>query len=134
MHCNGKRAVDVNATARVGRDRDLEPGLATVDRRREHAKVGGEPAQRDASKSGFFEVTHQTGRRAMVVLEESRIGVDRRSEALSEHELGMRYIEIGMEGCSSRALHAVVGPQDLLAIRDIDRVEGLLAEMRAGKG
>src|ERR1700730_18915433 len=100
MHCNGKRAVDVNATARVGRDRDLEPGLATVDRRREHAKVGGEPAQRDAFKSAFFKVTHQTGWCATIVFEESRVGVDRRSEALSEHELGMRYIEIGMKVCS----------------------------------
>jgi len=54
---------------------------------------------------------------------------------LSEfYELGMRDIEIGMEGCSSSALHAVVGPQGLLAIRDIDRGEGTLARVRTGEG
>src|SRR5690242_3224708 len=46
----------------------------------------------------------------------------------------MRDIEIVMKVRSSRSLHTVVGPQDLLAIRDIDRVEWIFARMGTGEG
>ena len=43
-HCPVERAVDVDAAARSGHDRDFEPGLTAIDRRIEHAKISGEAA------------------------------------------------------------------------------------------
>src|SRR5207244_1322003 len=59
---------------------------------------------------------------------------DRPPEALSQNELGMRRFETGVERRALRPLHAVVRPQDLLAIGGLDNLEGLFAGMRTGKG
>src|SRR5215467_6635115 len=45
----------------------------------------------------------------------------------------MRDIETGVKRAALRSLHAMVRPQNLLAIRHLDRVERLLAGMRTGE-
>src|SRR5215468_3372579 len=128
-HCTRKRAFDVDAAARTGHDRDFEPCPAPVDRRIKNAEIGGEAAHCDTFKSAFLQITTEPRRRATVVFEERRIGVDLGSEALSQHELGMRDIEAAMEGRSGRSLYTVIRPQDLPAIKNINRVERLFAGM-----
>src|SRR5271169_1711304 len=86
-HCPVERAVDVDAAARIGYDGNREPCLTAVDRRIEHAEISRQAAQGNAFKSAFLEVTYQPRRRAVVVLKERRVGIDRRSKALSQHEL-----------------------------------------------
>ena len=59
--------------------------------------------------------------------------IDRAPEALSHDQLGMRHVELRVKARPRRSLHAVVRPQNLRAVRDLDRVERAPAGMRAGE-
>jgi hypothetical protein len=128
-----ERAVDVDAATSGRRDRDFETSLAAVDRRKGDAEIGGEPAQGEAAKPGFLEIAGEPGRRLAVVLAECRIGVDRASEPFSDNQLRMRGLEPRVERRALRLLHAMVRPQDLRAVGDLDRLERPLAAVRAGE-
>jgi len=91
------RAVEVDAAAGIEPHRRLETLLHSVERRERDAEIGGEPNQGDRVDAAFLEVAAKAGRRLMVVLEEGRIAVDGRPEALADHQLGLGPGEPGME-------------------------------------
>ena len=62
----------------------------------------------------------------MVVFEEGRVAVDVTAKTLSQDEFGVGDREAGVEGCSGSVLEAVIGPECLGAVVDLDEFEGLL--------
>ena len=54
-------------------------------------------------------------------------------EALADDQLGMRDVEIGVERRARRALHAMIRPQGLRAVIEVDRLERRPAGMGAGE-
>ena len=53
--------------------------------------------------------------------------------ALAQNQLGMADVQAGVKSSTCGSLHAMVRPEDLPAIGDVDRFEGLLAGMRRCK-
>ena len=102
-------------------------------RREEHAKIGRQPAQRHPLEAALAQIAGEAGRRLAVVLAKGRVGVDRPVEALADDQLGMRDVEIGMERGARSALHAMIRPQGLRAVIELDRLERRLAGMGAGE-
>ena len=53
--------------------------------------------------------------------------------ALAQDQFGMGNVQVGVKSGAGGSLHAVIRPEDLPAIGDIDRLERLLAGMRRRK-
>lgn len=60
----------------------------------------------------------------MVVLKEGGVAIDLAAEALAQDQFSMWDLEVGMEVSSGSALDAVIGPQCLSPIGDLDGGEG----------
>ncbi len=63
----------------------------------------------------------------MIVLDEGRIRIDLAAEPLADDQLGMRDVEVVAELGAGRTLDAMVRPQDLRAVGDVDQLERLAA-------
>src|SRR5204863_3567708 len=98
-------------------------GGAGVDCRIEDAVIGGEAAERYPGEAAFAQIAGEAGRRLAVVFPKRRIRVDRRVIALADHELDPRDSEAGMECRPFGALHAMIRPQRLRSVIELDRVE-----------
>src|SRR5690606_41364088 len=97
------------------------------------AEIRGETGKDQPGEAALAKITAQPGRRLAVILEESRIAVAPLVIALADDELRLVRFQPRMELCPRRALHAMVGPERLLAIGKLDRFEGRPARMLAGK-
>ncbi|MNC67864.1 hypothetical protein D3C75_1184040 [compost metagenome] len=69
----------------------------------------------------------------MVGFHEGRIAVDIRIAALANDQLGMGEVECRVQRGAVAALYAVVGPEFLLAVGQLDDVERLLARVAGRK-
>ncbi len=65
----------------------------------------------------------------MVVFEEGRVAIDFAAEAFAQDQLGVWEVEAGVEVGSAGALDAMIGPEGLGPVVDLDRFEGPLAGM-----
>lgn len=115
-------------------DQSFEAEMLAVDGGEADAEVVGEPAEEEALKAPFAEVSGESGGGDVVVLEEGGVGVDVGMEALAEDELGVGGVEAGMEGSSLGVLEAVIGPEHLGAVRDLDLLVGLGVGVVGGEG
>src|SRR5262245_56704669 len=123
----GQRTLRVDATASVLDYIGAEPELARIDRRPPHAEVGGEPGNENCLDSTPLEIAVEPGLQLAVGLDEGRIAVDLGVVALADDELGVRNVDPLVDGGALGALHTMVGPQDLVAVGQLDALEGLLA-------
>src|SRR5215813_14767183 len=79
-----------------------------------------------------MQIAGEAGRRLSVVLAKRRVGVDGHAIALADDQLDMRDVQRGMKFGALRPLDAVVGPQRLHTVVDVDGLERLPARMGAG--
>lgn len=70
----------------------------------------------------------------MVVFEEGGVAVDVAAEAFSQDEFGVGDVEAGVKVGAGGALDAVIGPEGLRAVGDLDALVGLLAGVGRGEG
>src|SRR5689334_21788568 len=105
------RAVHVDAAAGVLDDDCLQALAASVFRRVTHAKIERETGEEHAPQPALAQITSEPGRGRAVVLIERRIGIDRATKALADHEGGVGNLQILAELRPGRALHAMIGPQ-----------------------
>lgn len=70
----------------------------------------------------------------MVVLEEGGVAVDSAAESFSQDQLSVGDAEARMEASSGSALDAMVRPEGLGSIGDLDSTEGAGTRMRRGEG
>src|SRR6185437_8421541 len=98
------------------------------------AEVVGEPAEKQALKTALAQVSGEAGRGEVIVFEEGGVGIDMAAKAFAQDQLGMGNVERRVEGGAGAVLQAMLGPERLRAIERLDRIEGLLAGMRRGKG
>ncbi len=61
----------------------------------------------------------------MIVFEKGGVAIDVAAEAFTDDHLGVRKIEAGVEVCSRGALNAVIRPEGLGAVGDLNLAEGL---------
>ena len=126
----GHRALIVDTAAGIFDDVGLEAGLAGIERGPGHAEIGGETGHEHALDLSRLQIGRKSGRGLAVGLGEGRVAVDIPVESLADDEACVRDRQILRQRCAFGALHAVIGPQHLLAIGHIDRLERLLARMR----
>jgi len=110
--------------------------LAYAARGRPHADRGRlreEIAEGRRVEAACAQVAGEPGRRRPIVLAKRRIGIDARAVTLADHQLDLRDLETGMERRAFGALHAVVGPQRLRAVRHLDGLERTTAGVGAGE-
>src|SRR5204862_3780305 len=88
---------------------------------------------KDSPQSPFSQVSGKAGVGLAIVLIDGRIGVDGAIIALAQDKLCMHDVQIAMEIGPARPLHAVVRPQNLSAISQLDALIWLSAGMRGGK-
>ena len=69
----------------------------------------------------------------MVILKESRVGVDVYTEAFPQNQFRLWQVQPSMQSRAFRPLHAVVRPQRLLSIGRCDAIVGLAAIVCTGK-
>src|SRR6516165_6035153 len=119
----GDRAVDVDAAASI-LDHDHGEALAArVLRRVADAKIEREPRHEDSRQAPLAQITGKAGGGLAVVLVEGGVGIDRRSEAFAQDELGVRNLQVVVELRTGRVLNAMIRPQDLLSVVDRDGLE-----------
>src|SRR5262245_5180663 len=126
----GKGALRVDASAGILDDRGGEAERARIHRRPGDAKVRGKTRDVDRLDAACVEVAVEAGLRAAVGFHERRIAVDAAIEALANNELRVRDIDILVDRGTVGTLYAVVRPQDLLAVGELDAFKRLLAGMR----
>ena len=125
-----KRALGVDAAAGVFDHIGFKARLACIDRGPCDAEVGGEAGQEHALHLARLQVSGEPRRGLAVRFGEGRIAVDVLVKTLADDEPGMRDREVFRQRRALGALHAVIGPQHLLAVREADALERLLAGMR----
>src|SRR5512139_1494067 len=130
LSCCGGGAVDIDAPAGVFKDNDLEVFATRIFGRVADAEVKGEARQKHSRETTFAQVTGESRLGRAVVFEENRVGIDLSVVAFPQDKLSVGNIQVGTEGGPGSSLHAVVRPQDLGAVGDLDRLEGLLAGVR----
>ena len=108
-------------TARILDHKALEVQRRTIDRGEADAEVIRQPAQKQPRQAALAQVARQPGRREMVVLEKRRVGIDIHAKALAQDQLGVWDREPRMQRGARGALHAVIRPERLRAIRRCDR-------------
>ena len=119
----GKRALDVDGTAGIFDHENRKPFAVGVFGRVSHAKIERETRKENAVQATLAQVTGKAGPGLAVILPERRIGIDCGSETFANNDLGMGYFQVVMEIGASRALHAVIGPQDLGAVVEHNGLE-----------
>ena len=80
------------------------------------------------------QVAFEPGRRGVVVLEQRRIAVDRRVEALAQDQIGVPGREVGVKFGAGRALDAVDRPEHLRAVGHVEDAEGRGTGVVGGEG
>jgi hypothetical protein len=116
-------SVSLTPAARICSSADLSDPPRSMARIGD-AEIGGETGHRQARDRPLIEIAAEAGRRDAVVLEEGRIAVDRGAESLADDQLRLGPDQLAVELGAGRALHAMVGPQRLLAIGHRDVGEG----------
>src|SRR5262245_3151279 len=129
----GERALGVDAATGVLYHRGGKSKLARIHRRPGNAKVGGKTHDVDRLDAALVEIAIEPRLRSAVGFHERRIAVDVVIEALADDQLGVRDIDVLVDGGTVRALHAVIRPQDLVAVGELHAFERLLAGMGGGK-
>src|SRR5262249_34069443 len=119
-----QRPLHIDRAAGVLDDRAVEAELAGVERGPRHAEIGREAADEDALDAALVEVALQAGAALAIGLEEGRVAVDAFAPAFANDELRVAHAEILVQRRAVASLHAVVGPQHLLAVGERDGVEG----------
>jgi hypothetical protein len=125
---------EVDGAGEVFEDVAFETEGGAVDGGEADAKVVGEAAEEEASEAALAKVAGEAGGRGVVVFEEGGVAVDVLAEAFAEDELGLRDLDAGVDLGAGCVLDAVVGPEVLGAVRDLDGLEGALAGVGAGEG
>ena len=125
----GQRALGVDAAAGVFDHIGLEAGLARIERGPGDAEIRGQSGDEQALQLAGLEIGGKSGRGFAVGLGESGIAVDVLVESLANDEFGLRNREVLRKRGAVGALHAVIGPQHLLAVCEIDGFERLFAGM-----
>ncbi len=96
------------------------------------AEVRRQTADEEPLRATLLEVAGKTRRRRPIGFPKAGIAVDPGLVTLAKNRLRVRNIERGVELGARASLNAMVGPQDLRSIGDVDRRERL-APMRAGE-
>src|SRR5580658_3936565 len=104
----GDRAVDIDAAAGVLDHDRREAAAVGILGRVADAEVEGEAGEEDAGEATLPQIRGQAGRRRVVVLVKSRIGIDLAAKALAHDQLGLRRDEVVAEFGALRFLHAVI--------------------------
>ena len=125
----GERALGIDAAAGVFDHIGLKPGLARIERRPCDAEIGREPGHEQAFQLAGLEIARKPGRGLAVGLGEGGIAVDVLVETLSDDEFGLRDREVLRKRGAIGSLHAVIRPQHLLAVFEVDGLERLFAAM-----
>ncbi len=128
-----ERTVSVDGAAGILDDNSLEARGTRVERAPGDAEVQGQAAQVDRGHAALAQQARQAGRRLAVGFEEGRVAVGVRVEALADHRLRLRYRQLVGKARAESALHAMVGPQHLLAVGQVDRRERHPTGMRRGE-
>src|SRR4051812_23868117 len=84
------------------------------------AEVEGEPGEEEPPQAALSKVSGEPGPGSAVVLVECRVGIDLAVKALAQHKFGMGNSQLRAQFGARRSLHAVVRPQDLPPIGDVD--------------
>ena len=126
----GERALGVDAAAGVFDHVGFKARLARIERGPCDAEIGGQSRQEQPLHLARLQIGGEPGRGLAVGLGEGRIAVDLLVETLADDQPGLRDREILRQRRALGALHAVIGPQHLLAVGEIDGLERLLAGMR----
>src|SRR5579862_897736 len=111
-----KRAVRVDGAARILDHADREPQPTRIERTPGDAEIRRQAADIKPVDAALAEIAAKTRGSRAVGLDESRIAVDIAMPSLSHHQLGVVDRDTVMEARAFRPLHAVIGPQDLLAV------------------
>ena len=98
------------------------------------AVVVGEAGEEDAPEAPLAEVAVEAGGRGVVVLKEGGVGIDVGAEALAQDELGLGEMERGVKLGAGRALDAVIGPECLDAVAQLNLLKGLAGAVAGGEG
>src|SRR5262245_24374280 len=122
----GERAVDVDATARILDHQRGEARLSRVERRPGHAEICGKTDQEHLVEIPLPQIAGQSCRGLAVRLEEGGVRIHLLAVTLADDQLGVRNLEVLVQGRAVRALDAVIGPQHLSPVREAGCLERLL--------
>ena len=93
-----------------------------------------ESCEEDAGKVSFFQITRQARRRCTVILKEGGIGIDLLGESLAQNQFCLGQVERGMELGAPAALNAMLRPEGLQSVAQLDVLERPFAGMGRGEG
>jgi hypothetical protein len=116
--------------ARILDDRGGEAELARIERSPGNAKIGSEAANVNALDAARLEIAIKPRARLLVGFDKRRIAIHFGVEPFADDELCMRDGQALHELCALRALHTMIGPENLGPIRQLDDVERLFAWVR----
>ena len=115
-------------------DDALEVEGGTVDGGMSHAEVISQAAEEEAFQSALAQVTGQAGRREVIILQKRRVRVDVGAETFAHDEFGVGSFERGMEVRTRRPLNAVIRPERLRSVGNLNALVRLRTGMSAGEG
>ena len=107
--------------------------MTRIDRRPGDAEVSGEPGDKDRVNPALLQIARETGMGFLVGFHEGRVAVDVVVEAFADDQFGLRNIDVLGDLRAFGALHAMVRPQNLIAVGKLDHLERFLAFMAGRK-
>src|SRR6266851_1562823 len=130
---SGERAVGIDAAAGILDDVGGEALFAGVERGEADAEISRQTGDKNTLEAALLQIAAQPGRGLAVGLVEGRIAVDILAIALTDDEFGLRDCQVLAELRARRSLYAMVRPQHLLAVGQVNDVKRFGARMRGGE-
>src|SRR5450755_3571256 len=81
-----------------------------------HTEVIGQPGEKDPSQAPFAQIPGKAGTRDVIVLIKGGVGIDIAAKPLAQNQLCVIQKQVGVKCRPHAALHAMVGPEHLLAM------------------
>jgi len=124
----------IDSAAGVFNDEDFKAFFVCVQRGGSDAKIISESGDKNALHAFSAEMISKTGGGGVIVVGEGGVGIDMQLLAFANDKLGIGDVQCGVQRGACGLLHAVIGPQHLLAVGGGDAFEDGVAGVRGGEG
>ncbi len=126
-------AIQINRPARIANHHSLKSQPPRIQRRVAHAKIVSQAYKKHPRQPALAQIARKPCRCNPIILIKRRIGIDERPKPLAQYQLGFGQNQVRMKIRSSSLLHAMIRPQRLRSIAQLNLLIRLLLSMRTRK-
>src|ERR1700734_1534764 len=99
-----------------------------------HTEVICQPGEKDASQPALAQISGETSSRQAIVFRKGGIRVNGLAKALTQNQFRVVELQVGVKCRAQAALHAMIGPEHLVAVVRLLGLKRISSLMIRGEG